>query len=116
MLAWFRTKSPASSGSAAWGEVYRARDPRLSREVAVKVLPAAFNLDSDRRRRFERKARAAAALNHSKILAVYDNGTDAGTTYVVSELLHGETLRSRLSAGALSPRKALEYPTGQKAA
>jgi serine/threonine protein kinase len=96
-------------GAGGMGEVYRARDPRLGREVAVKVLPAAFNVDGDRQRRFEREARAAAALNHPNILAVYDIGTDAGTTYVVSELLHGETLRSRLSAGALSLRKALEY-------
>jgi serine/threonine protein kinase len=89
--------------------VYRARDPRLGREVAVKVLPAAFSLDNDRQRRFEREARAAAALNHPNILAVYDIGADGGRTYVVSELLRGETLRGRLSAGALSPRKTIEY-------
>jgi Tol biopolymer transport system component len=96
-------------GAGGMGEVYRARDPRLGREVAVKVLPAAFHLDSDRQRRFEREARAAAALNHPNILAVYDIGTDGGWTYVVSELLRGETLRARLSAGALPPRKAVEY-------
>jgi serine/threonine protein kinase len=96
-------------GAGGMGEVYRARDPRLGREIAVKVLPAAFSLDSDRQRRFEREARAAAALNHPHILAVYDIGTDDGRTYVVSELLRGETLRSRLNAGALSPRKTVEY-------
>jgi serine/threonine-protein kinase len=96
-------------GAGGMGEVYRARDPRLGREIAVKVLPAAFNLDRERERRFEREARAAAALNHPNILAVYDIGTDDGRTYVVSELLRGETLRSRLSAGALSPRKTVEY-------
>jgi Tol biopolymer transport system component len=96
-------------GAGGMGEVYRARDPRLGREIAVKVLPSAFSLDPDRRRRFEREARAAAGLNHPNILAVYDVGNDAGTTYVVAELLRGETLRGRLGAGALPPRKVVEY-------
>ena len=91
------------------GEVYRARDPRLERQVAIKVLPAAFSADSDRLRRFEQEARAAAALNHPNILAVYDVGTDAGTTFVVSELLEGKTLRETCRQGALPVRKATDY-------
>jgi eukaryotic-like serine/threonine-protein kinase len=74
-------------GAGGMGEVYRARDPRLGRDVAIKVLPAAVAVDIDRLRRFEQEARAAAALNHSNILAVYDIGTDADTTFIVSELL-----------------------------
>ena len=90
------------------GEVYRARDPRLGREVAVKVLPPEFVGDADRLRRFEQEARAAGLLNHPVITAVYDIGSQDGTTYVVSELLEGETLRERLAGGALPVRKALE--------
>jgi serine/threonine protein kinase/Tol biopolymer transport system component len=96
-------------GAGGMGEVYRAKDPRLGREVAVKVLPASFSKDPDRLRRFEHEARAAGVLNHPNITAVYDIGTADGAPYVVTELLEGETLRSRLAAGALSPRKALEY-------
>ena len=91
------------------GEVYRARDPRLGREVAIKVLPAAFSADLDRLRRFEQEARAAAALNHPHILAVYDIGTEAGTTFVVSELLEGKTLREVLKQGAVPVRKTIAY-------
>jgi serine/threonine protein kinase len=91
------------------GEVYRARDPRLKREVAVKVLPSAFSLDTERLRRFEQEALATAALNHPNILAVFDIGASAGAPYVVSELLEGETLRQRLSGGAMAARKALDY-------
>jgi Tol biopolymer transport system component len=91
------------------GEVYRAKDPRLGREVAVKVLPASFSKDPDRLRRFEHEARAAGVLNHPNITAVYDIGSVEGSPYVVSELLEGETLRSRLATGALSARKALDY-------
>jgi Tol biopolymer transport system component len=91
------------------GEVYKARDPRLGREVAVKVLPASFSKDPDRLRRFEHEARAAGVLNHPNITAVYDIGSHDGAPYVVSELLEGETLRSRLATGALVPRKALDY-------
>src|SRR2546423_8863495 len=99
----------APLGSGGMGEVYRAIDPRLGREVAIKVLPPLYTRDSDRLRRFEQEARAAAALNHPNILAVHDIGTDAGRPYVVSELLEGETMRERLNAGrALSgpPTKA----------
>jgi len=96
-------------GAGGMGEVYRARDPRLGREVAVKVLPASFSQDADRLRRFEQEARAAGLLNHPNITSVFDIGTHDGAPYVVTELLEGETLRSRLAAGALAPRKALDY-------
>src|SRR5713101_850186 len=89
-------------GAGGMGEVYRARDPRLGREVAVKVLPASFSKDADRLRRFEQEARAAGLLNHPNITAVYDIGSVEGAPYVVTELLEGETLRSRLATGALS--------------
>ena len=87
-------------GSGGQGEVYKARDARLNRFVAIKVLPAAFSADADRLRRFEQEARAAAALNHPNILAVHDIGTHNGSPYIVSELLEGETLRARLGKGA----------------
>jgi eukaryotic-like serine/threonine-protein kinase len=90
------------------GEVYRARDSRLDRIVAVKVLPASFASDADRLRRFEQEARSVAALNHPNILAVHDIGTHDGAPYMVCELLEGETLRARLHGGGLSPRKAVE--------
>jgi Tol biopolymer transport system component len=96
-------------GAGGMGEVYRARDRRLERDVAIKVLPARFADDPDRLRRFEQEARAAAALNHTNILAVYELGVHAGSPYVVTELLEGETLRDALRAGPLPPRKALEY-------
>ena len=75
------------------GEVYRARDPRLGRDVAIKVLPASFSQDADRLRRFEQEARAAGVLNHPNITAVYDFGAHDGAPYIVTELLEGETLR-----------------------
>ncbi|MBI3476498.1 MAG: protein kinase [Acidobacteria bacterium] len=100
-------------GAGGMGEVYRARDSRLKREVAIKVLPQALSLDADRLRRFEQEALATAALNHPNILAVFDIGADigAGATrpYVVSELLEGETLRERLRSGAIPVRKALDF-------
>jgi serine/threonine protein kinase/Tol biopolymer transport system component len=96
-------------GAGGMGEVYRARDPRLGRDVAVKVLPAAFSSDPDRLARFEHEARAAAALNHPNILAVYDIGRHDEAPYIVSELLEGETLRERLSSGELPVRKAIEH-------
>jgi serine/threonine protein kinase/tetratricopeptide (TPR) repeat protein len=95
-------------GAGGMGEVYRARDTRLGREVAIKVLPAGVSSDPDRLRRFEQEARAASALNHPNILTVHDVGTHDGAPYVVSEFLEGETLRERLSAGGFSARKAVE--------
>jgi Tol biopolymer transport system component len=91
------------------GEVYRARDPRLGREVAIKVLPASFSADADRLRRFEQEARAAGVLNHPNITAVYDIGSHDGAPYVVIELLEGETLRAALAGGKVAARKALDY-------
>ena len=96
-------------GAGGMGEVWKARDPRLERDVAVKVLPAALSKDQERLKRFEQEARAAGSLNHPSITAVYDIGTHEGSLYVVSELLEGETLRSRLAAGPLPPRKAVDY-------
>src|SRR5687767_3339367 len=97
-------------GAGGMGEVYRARDPRLGREVAIKILPPAFASDADRRRRFEQEARAAAALNHANILAVHDIGDAPGSVlFIVSELLEGETLRERLGGGPLPVRKAIDY-------
>ena len=95
-------------GAGGMGEVYRARDSRLKREVAIKVLPHALALDADRLRRFEQEALATAALNHPNILAVFDIGTE-GSPYVVSELLEGETLRERLRSGSVAVRKALDF-------
>jgi len=106
-LSRYEIQSPVGSGGM--GEVYRARDPRLGREVAIKVLPAAFAADTERVTRFEQEAHAAAALNHPNILAVHDIGQHDGSPYIVSELLDGETLRERLNGGALPGRKAVEY-------
>ena len=99
----------APLGAGAMGEVYRARDPRLGRDVAIKVLPPSFAADPDRLRRFQQEARAVAALNHPNIIAIYDVGSDGGRPFLISELLEGETLRSRLVAGALPPRLALDF-------
>ena len=87
-------------GAGGMGEVYRARDERLKRDVAIKVLPASFSQDPDRLKRFEQEAQAAGALNHPNITAVYDFGEHDGAPYIVTELLEGETLRSRLGPGA----------------
>src|SRR5262245_57192827 len=96
-------------GAGGMGEVYRARDQRLARDVAVKVLPRSFAGDPERLMRFEQEARATGQLNHPNILAVYDIGTHDGTPYVVEELLEGETLRDKLSGSALPTRKAIDY-------
>ena len=98
-------------GAGGMGEVYRARDEKLNRDVAIKVLPAAFSEHPDRLNRFEQEAQATGTLNHPNILAVYDVGTHEGAPYVVSELLEGESLRSRIDEGPVSPRKAIEYAT-----
>jgi serine/threonine protein kinase len=96
-------------GAGGMGEVYRAKDVRLHRIVAIKVLPASFSADHDRMQRFAQEARSAAALNHPNILSIFDIGDEHGSPYVVSELLEGETLRERLRSGALSSREAIDY-------
>jgi Tol biopolymer transport system component len=96
-------------GAGGMGEVYRARDSQLGRDVAIKVLPATFSVDQDRLRRFEQEACAASALNHPNILVVHDIAADDGTPYVVSELLEGETLRKRIGGTPLGQRRAVEY-------
>ncbi len=99
----------AAIGAGGMGEVYRARDPRLGRDVAIKVLPGSFSSDPDRLKRFEQEARAAGILNHPNITAVYDVGADpSGAPFVVQELLEGETLRAELSGGRFAPRKAID--------
>jgi Tol biopolymer transport system component len=94
--------------SGGMGDVYRARDPRLHRDVAIKVLPATYSGDAERLKRFELEARAAGQLAHPNIPAIYDTGTFEGSPYVVSELLEGETLRQRMRSKAMPPRKAAE--------
>ena len=96
-------------GAGGMGEVYRARDARLGREVAIKLLPEAFATDASRLHRFAQEARAAGQLNHPNILVVYDIGTHAGAPYIVSELLEGESLGRVLEGGAQSARKAIDY-------
>jgi len=96
-------------GAGGMGAVYRARDTRLGREVAIKVLPSAFSKDADRLRRFEQEARAAGRLNHPNILAIYDVGTYQGSPYIVCERLEGETLRARLTRMGLPQRRAIEF-------
>jgi eukaryotic-like serine/threonine-protein kinase len=96
-------------GAGGMGEVYRARDTRLGRDVALKVLPSSFSDDEQRLHRFEQEACAAGALNHPNILAIHDVGKHDGSSYVVSELLEGETLRARMGGAALPQRKATEY-------
>jgi eukaryotic-like serine/threonine-protein kinase len=98
----------APLGAGGMGEVFRARDTRLGRDVAIKVLPASFASDAERLRRFEQEARTIAALNHPNILAIYDIGTHDCAPFLVTELLEGETLRERLRGGPLAVRKALD--------
>ncbi|MBA3639592.1 MAG: serine/threonine protein kinase, partial [Acidobacteria bacterium] len=95
-------------GSGGMGEVFRARDTRLHREVALKLLPGAYAADPDRLRRFEQEALATSALNHPNILTIYDVGTEAGAPYLVAELLEGSELRAHLDA-PLPPRVAADY-------
>jgi Tol biopolymer transport system component len=96
-------------GAGGMGEVYRARDERLKRDVAVKVLPSSFAQDPERLRRFEQEAQTAGGLNHPNITSVFELGSHEGSPYIVTELLEGETLRGRLAGGAIPVRKATDY-------
>ena len=96
-------------GAGGMGEVYGARDARLARDVAIKVLPESFARDADRLRRFEQEARTVAALNHPNILGLYDIGQHHGSPYIVCELLDGETLREKIQTGPMPQRRAIEY-------
>ncbi|HEY1470994.1 MAG TPA: protein kinase [Candidatus Acidoferrum sp.] len=107
ILGQYEIRSPLGAGGM--GEVYRAHDTRLDREVAIKVLPESLTTDTERLRRFEQEARAAAALNHPNILAVHQMATQDGVSYMVTELLEGETLRDRMSHGPTPLRKAIDY-------
>jgi eukaryotic-like serine/threonine-protein kinase len=89
----------APAGAGGMGEVYRARDARLHREVAIKVLPAAFSRDPDRLSRFQQEARAVASFNHPNIMALHDFGEHQDSPYIVAELLEGEILRDRMRSG-----------------
>src|SRR6188474_1117664 len=99
----------APLGAGGMGEVYRARDAKLNRDVAIKVLPDRLAQDPEALARFEREAQAVAALSHPNILAIHDFGSDNGVTYAVTELLEGDTLRVRLNEGALPVRRAVDY-------
>ncbi len=98
-------------GAGGMGEVYKAKDTRLRRTVAVKVLPSHLSSDAERRGRFEREARAASALNHPNITTVYDIGQDEGTRYIVMEFVAGKTLRELVGDGPLSTKKMLPLAT-----
>jgi eukaryotic-like serine/threonine-protein kinase len=99
----------APLGAGGMGEVYRARDTRLGRDVALKILPASLARDPERLRRFEQESRAVAALNHPSILAIFDVGQSDGSPYLVTELLEGESLRDLLDRGPLPQRKVIQY-------
>src|SRR5204863_7201588 len=99
----------AKIGEGGMGEVYRARDTKLGRDVAIKVLPAAYSADSERLRRFEQEPQAAGALNHPNILVIFHIGTHDGALYIVSELLEGETLRARMGGTALPQTRAIDH-------
>src|SRR5580704_17426568 len=106
----YEIQSPLGAGGM--GEVYRARDTRLGRDVAIKVLPEGLAKDTDRLRRFEQEARTIAALNHPNILGIHDIGKHDGAPFLVTELLEGQTLRERLESGPLPVRRAIEYALG----
>src|SRR5712691_5023324 len=99
----------ASLGAGGMGEVYRARDPRIGRDVAIKILPRSLSENSEHLRRFEQEARATGTLNHPNLLVLFDLGTHDGGPFIVSELLEGSTLRHLLMAGRLPLRKVLDY-------
>src|SRR5690348_13545986 len=101
----------SSIGAGGMGEVYRARDPQLKRDVAIKILPANFSSDPDRLLRFKQEATATASLNHPNILSIFQIGSQDHSPYIVTELLHGDTLRGVLRNGPVPLRKAIEYAT-----
>ena len=101
----------ASLGSGGMGEVYRARDPRLGRDVAIKVLPAEWSTDTSRMKRFEQEARSASALNHPNIVTVYDFGSSEGLSYIAMEKVEAETLRTMVSRGPMAIKKMLPIGT-----
>src|ERR1700745_1078723 len=105
-LGPYEIVSPLAAG--AMGEVYRARDTRLGREVAIKVLPQHLSSNPDLKARFEREAKAISALNHPHICHLYDVGSQSGTDYLVMELLEGDSLNKRVERGPLSLKQALE--------
>src|SRR5258705_10577100 len=96
-------------GAGGMGEVYRARDAKVDREVAVKVLPSQLTANADALARFEREAKAVAALSHPNILAIHDFGTHDGVSYAVTELLEGETLRGKLDGSTVTQRQAVDW-------
>src|SRR5277367_4289558 len=98
----------APLGAGGMGEVYRARDTRLDRSVAIKLLPDAFSANKNRLRRFEEEARSASALNHPNIVTIYELGLDGSVHYIAMELVEGTTLRELLASGSLPLRRALE--------
>src|SRR6202011_917826 len=106
-LGLYEILSPLGAGGM--GEVYRARDKKLDRDVAVKVLPESVAADPDALARFEREAKAVAALSHQNILAIHDFGNQKGVAYAVMELLEGETLRGKLDAGPIPQKQAVDY-------
>ncbi len=107
VLGPYRILAPLGAGGM--GEVYRAHDTRLGRDVALKVIPAGLARDPDRIRRFEQEARAAGALNHPNVCAIFDIGAHDGSPFVVMELLEGESLRARLDDGPIPARKAIDW-------
>jgi len=106
-LGPYEIQSPLGAGGM--GEVYRARDLRLGRAIAIKVLPESLATDRERLRRFEREAKAVAALNHPNIVSVHDIGEQGGIHYIVTELLDGQTLREKLDQGPISSKRAIDY-------
>src|SRR5690349_6815683 len=97
----------SSIGAGGMGEVYRARDTRLGREVALKILPAEFSADPERLKRFEQEARSASALNHPNIITIYDVGTSDSISYLSMELVEGKSLRAILDEGLLTPKRVV---------
>src|SRR5262249_39632541 len=98
----------APLGAGGMGEVYRAKDTRLHREVAIKILPPETTTDAERERRFQQEARAASALSHPNILTVFDIGSNNGTQYIVSEVVEGESLRGMIQRGPIGSKKLLD--------